>query len=198
MHQASTHEYKACMAHVYGLSTAAHAFCMVPNVSELFLVIHAYTHALVWILQAGAIQPLVAMLYSDVREAQLSAAGALQVSATLGSSLNMRILMQQVHTFITHTCRHSVLTVHEGCGSCVACHINRCQSSIDHNNRCQSSIGTSKHDCVYRNTHHVSCYVQNLCVNVANKKTVASAGGIEALMMLLSDKDRSVYVRARK
>ena len=31
------------------------------------------------IAQMGAIQPLVAMLYSDVREAQLSAAGALQV-----------------------------------------------------------------------------------------------------------------------
>jgi hypothetical protein len=27
-------------------------------------------------------------------------------------------------------------------------------------------------------------------VNASNKKTVASAGGIEALMMLLSDKDR--------
>ena len=57
-------------------------------------------------MQAGAIQPLVAMLYSDVREAQLSAAGALQ----------------------------------------------------------------------------------NLCVNASNKKTVAAAGGVEALMMLLSDK----------
>ena len=30
--------------------------------------------------------------------------------------------------------------------------------------------------------------LQNLCVNASNKKTVAAAGGVEALMMLLSDK----------
>jgi hypothetical protein len=28
----------------------------------------------------------------------------------------------------------------------------------------------------------------NLCVNASNKKTVAAAGGVEALVMLLSDK----------
>ena len=36
--------------------------------------------------------------------------------------------------------------------------------------------------------------MQNLCVNASNKKTVAAAGGIEALIMLLSDKDRYVYI----
>ncbi|KAJ1491117.1 hypothetical protein T484DRAFT_1775867, partial [Baffinella frigidus] len=34
------------------------------------------------------------------------------------------------------------------------------------------------------------------CVNASNKKTVAAAGGIEALMMLLSDKDRHVKAKA--
>jgi len=35
-----------------------------------------------------------------------------------------------------------------------------------------------------------------LCVNASNKKTVAAAGGVEALMMLLSDKDRHVKAKA--
>jgi len=48
-----------------------------------------------------------------------------------------------------------------------------------------------------RNTHAQQAgALQNLCVNAANKKTVAAAGGVEALMMLLSDKDRHVKAKA--
>ena len=90
---------------------------------------------LVW--QAGAIQPLVAMLYSDVREAQV------------------------------RECTSCVMAM-PGLGLRSLCQWRRVTDSVV----CHAQLSAAG-------------ALQNLCVNASNKKTVAAAGGVEALMSVV-------------